>query len=255
MAGATRSSITSLRRFGPLFSPNDWELKNPKILATDSAKLLFQAYHNAPDGHVEITKCTIIFPYSGPAADADQRLRQSVILQAPEGATLQFDQPLDISQGKVSRLVKGRLNGRVTIRSDWKEPGPEDDLLVETSDIELTERTISTPQPVSFRWGPHFGHGRNMMIKLSAGSPKPGMERSATDVNGIDSFELQQVEQLHLDLGRGRRVTGRPPDGHAGGDHLPRRVPFRRRRPRGYLPRCRGRGAAQPDRSPGSSDL
>ena len=45
---------------------------------------------------------------------------------------LQFDQPLDLSRAKIGRLVGGQLNGKVIIRSDWKEPGPEDDLLIVT---------------------------------------------------------------------------------------------------------------------------
>ena len=87
---------------------------------------------------------------------------------------LQFDQPLDLGRGKIGRLVGGRLKGQVTIRSDWKEPGPEDDLLIDTRDIQLTEQTISTPNPVDFRWGPHFGRGQDMVIKLLAGQPRPG---------------------------------------------------------------------------------
>ena len=93
---------------------------------------------------------------------------------------LQFDQPLDLSRAKIGRLVGGQSKGQVTIRSDWKEPGPEDDLLIVTaSDIQLTEQTISTPNPVDFRWGPHFGRGQDMVIKLLAGPPQPGKEGPA----------------------------------------------------------------------------
>jgi len=137
--GANGAVDVPLRELQSLFPPGSWELKNPKILESDRATLLLQEYHNHNDGSVEIHPCTIVF------RDETQPLRQSVILEAPGGALLQFDQPLDINHAKIGRLVKGQLIGPVTIRSDWKEPGPEDDLLITTRDIQLTEKTIFHP--------------------------------------------------------------------------------------------------------------
>ena len=56
-----------LKQLEGLFPPDAWELKNPKILESDRAKLLFQRYKNFPDGRVELHPCTIVFPYEGPA--------------------------------------------------------------------------------------------------------------------------------------------------------------------------------------------
>ena len=107
---------------------------------------------------------------------------------------------MDLNRAKVGRLVGGRLNGKVRIRSDWKEPGPADDLLIVTDNIQLTENTIFTPNPVDFRWGPHFGRGRDMVIRLLAGRPQRGMEASGMNFAGIESFELRHIERLHLDM-------------------------------------------------------
>ena len=161
---------------------------------------------------MEIHPCTIVFPYEGPAESEAQRHRQTIILEAPDGAVLQFDQALDLGRAKVGRLVGGQLKGKVTIRSDWKEPGPEDDLLVTTRDVRLTEQTISTPNPVEFRWGPHFGRGQDMVIKLLAGAAKPGDATGGPNVAGIESFEIRHVERLHLDLGQvGEKGTSSTP--------------------------------------------
>ena len=198
--------IKSLKDF---FPPGAWELKDPMILESDRAKLLLQTYDNLGDGRVEIHPCTIVFPYEGPAESEAQRRRQTIILEAPDGAVLQFDQPLDLGRAKVGRLVGGQLKGKVTIRSDWKEPGPEDDLLITTRDVQLTEQTISTPNPVEFRWGPHFGRGQDMVIKLLAGQPSRATRAGGPNVAGIESFEIRHVERLHLDLGQaGRREEG-----------------------------------------------
>lgn len=183
-----------------LFPPNAWQLNNPLLLESDGgrAKLLCREYHNSPDGKLELTPCTIVFAHQG-HVDEEQRRRQAIILESP-GAVLQFDQPLDLKQAKIGRLVRGQLNGVVTIRSDWKEPGPADDLYIETTNIQLTEKTISTPETVKFRWGPHFGSGQDMLMKLVTGSPQPGMEQTGPNITGVESFELRRIERLHLDM-------------------------------------------------------
>ena len=199
--------VDSIKHF---FKHGAWELRDPTILECDGAKLIIQTYDNSRgDGTVEIHPCTIVFPYQGPAENEAQRHRQTIILEAPDGAVLQFDQPLDIGRAKVGRLVGGRLKGKVTIRSDWKEPGPEDDLLITTSDVRLTEQTISTPNPVDFRWGPHFGRGRDMVIKLLAGTGKPGDLAGGPNIAGIESFELRHVERLHLNLAQASERGGK----------------------------------------------
>ncbi len=195
-------TATSMRGFQSLFPPGSWELKDPKVLESDRAKLLLQNYKNCSDGTVEIHPCTIVIAHEGPAKDEAERLRQTVILEAPGGAILQFDQPIDINRAKIGRMVKGQLIGPVTIRSDWKDPGSADDLLIVTSDIQLTEKTISTQKPVDFRWGSHFGRGQDMMISLLTGPPKPNADMPGPNVTGIKWFELRHVERLHLELGQ-----------------------------------------------------
>jgi lipopolysaccharide export system protein LptA len=192
----------------PLFPAGALDPKKVSLLESGRSKLLFERYHNFPDGRVKIEPCTIVFAYDGPAENAAQRLRQSIILEAPKGALLQFDRPLDLKSVDPGRLIGGRLDGPVTIRSDWKEPGPEDDLRIVTKDIVLTEQAISTTSPVDFRWGPHFGRGQDMVIKLLAGRPQPGAENASPNVSGIESFELRHVERLHLEVGQAMRPRG-----------------------------------------------
>jgi hypothetical protein len=186
-----------------LFNPGDWETdrSKTKVLRSDRAKLLLQEYRNLGSGKVKIEPCTIVFEHDGPAENEAQRHRQSIILQA-EGAILQFDRPIDLRQPRESNLIGGQLDGPIRIRSDWKQPGPADDLLIVTSNVRLDKQTICTSEPVEFRWGPHFGSGQDMEIKLLSERPKPGRAASGLNVAGIESFELRHVERLHLDLGQ-----------------------------------------------------
>jgi hypothetical protein len=198
-----------IREIKPLFRPGDWEVasEKTKVLESDRAKLLFQDYTNLGEGRVEIKPCTIVFLYDGPAENEAQRIRQSIILQAPAGAVLQFDRALDLKQPREANLQGGQLNGDIVIRSDWKQPGPDDDLLITTKNIQLNKQSISTSERVDFRWGPHSGSGQDMEIKLLPGrSGAAGM-----DVAGIESFKLRHIERLHLELGQEpEKLLGEP---------------------------------------------
>jgi lipopolysaccharide export system protein LptA len=205
-----------------LFQPGDWETdrSKTKVLRNDRAKLLLQEYRVLGGGKVRITPCTMVFDYEGPAENEAQRHRQSIILQAPQGAILQFDRPLDLKQPREANLVGGELTGPVCIRSDWKQPGPDDDLRIVTSNVRLENQIISTSEPVEFRWGPHFGSGQDMQIKLLPDRPRPGRRHSGLNIAGIEWFEMRHIERLHLDLGqmdeKGMSAIGRNrPEGNS----------------------------------------
>jgi len=186
----------------PLFPPDAWELKTPKILESENVKLLMQKYRNLGGGRVELYPCTIIFNPNPAVTDRQQRNRQAVVLQVPQGAMLEFDGSLDLATAKIGRLVGGRLKGPITIRSNGKKPGNQDDLQITTRDVELTEQHVWTPHEVDFHLGPHYGRGRRMHIKLLGGKKPPGAGHRGPNISGIEFFEVRHVERLHLELGR-----------------------------------------------------
>jgi hypothetical protein len=201
----------------PLFPANAWQLdpEKTKVLESDRAKLLFQTYDTSQGGgKVVLTPCTIVFLSDGPAENEAQLIRQSIILEAPR-AILHFDHDLDLKQSNKANLLDGRLDGEIIIRSDWKQPGPEDDLLIVTKNVQLNKQSISTPERVRFNWGPHFGSGQDMEIKLLPGNSGA----SGLDVAGIASFELRHIERLHLELGpEGQKLLAAPAKTGAKGD-------------------------------------
>ena len=48
------------------------------------------------------------------------------------------------------------------------DPGPEDDLLVETADLEMNTRLLYTTRPVRFRLGQNMGGGHELEIRFLA---------------------------------------------------------------------------------------
>ena len=199
-----------LRELEGLFSPGSWELNDPQILESDRVKLLVQGYENRRDGSVKFDRCTIILAPDASVTDASERTRRTIILQASEGALLKFDPPLTLHGANLGglRLESGTLEGRVTIRSEGKSPGPEDDLLIVTRDVTLTEDEISTDHVVEFRMGRNHGSGSDMRISLQSGKNKS--KSRGLNINGIEWFELKRLKQLFLWLPPRQDIPGRP---------------------------------------------
>lgn len=205
-----RDSRPELEMLSVLFPAGSWELDNPKMLENDQFKLLIRDYRNLGDGRVELRPCTmVLLPEAEPDEDARQRMQRAIVLQAPHGALLSFDRPLNISRGDIGRLIAAQLIGPITIRGRGRLPGPEDDLELTTRDVQMNEQQVWTPHPVEFRWGPNHGRGQQMRITLRRGE-KTGAR--GPNIAGIEVFELAHIENLHIELGgsrgRGDRTVG-----------------------------------------------
>ena len=189
-----------------MFPPGDWRLDSPKILENDEVKLLFQKYTNLGDGKVKISPCTIIFTPPSENSRGPKSKRRRIILDAPDGALLQFDEPFNLSRAKVGRLRSGELAGRITIHSQGKLPGPEDDLSIVTREVKLTQERIWTSHAVDFRLGPNFGRGEGMLIKLLPDEDGRGGKKHGPNVGSLESFELRKLDRLHLEFA-GRKAA------------------------------------------------
>ena len=111
-----------------------------------------------------------------------------------------FDRPLNLRSGDmVGRPTSGRLLGKITITSPGDSDGPEDDLWISTRDVQLRTDRISTTNPVRFRYGASYGSGRNLVIRLQQDEERPGSIGEAPDIQGIESFELVELDGLHLE--------------------------------------------------------
>ncbi|HYW80899.1 MAG TPA: hypothetical protein VE890_15060, partial [Thermoguttaceae bacterium] len=224
-------------RFASLFPPNSWVLaETPKVLESDQGKLLFQKYKNldnpTADRHqVQLSPMAIVFtPEAEGATDAGaaaasengtetpdtqdpdaENRQQAIVLEAPEGAVLDFDEPLRLSRMQFGRLIGGRLVGPVTIRSEGKLPGPEDDLRITTTGVQLTEEYIKTSSAVEFRFGPHYGRGHGMTIKLAPDAEPRRKGSKGPNIGGVESFEMQHIERLCLEMSEAELASDQGP--------------------------------------------
>ena len=175
-----------------LFSPGSWELDQPKIFPTEDCTILVKDYKPTRDGKLELTPCTLIFYATsgkGPAAK-----RRPIVLQAPQGAVIQFDRPLDFARAEFGKLVGGSLPGEITIFSPATAPGAHDRLHLTTRNIHIDKQRVYTTEEVVFNYGDSHGRGRDLTIALL---PKDA-EDPNSGIGGVRSLKLEHIERLHL---------------------------------------------------------
>lgn len=207
IAGARDARSHERKQLERWFPPGSWELTTEMVLETPRGKLLLKDYETLPGGWLKFRPCTMVFLPDAGQGDPRQP-SQPVILQVPEGAELQFDETLDLGKGKIGNLVAGKLLGRFTIRSDQKQPGPEDDLLIVARDAELKDNRVVSPYPIEFRLGPNQGSGSDVEIDLGAGTIGGKKEEGGLRLEGIKSFTLKRDVIVLLDAGRGSLLGG-----------------------------------------------
>ncbi|MBI3838512.1 MAG: hypothetical protein HY288_11345 [Planctomycetia bacterium] len=197
-AGRTRTLAVS-----KYFEEGRWELKEPAIWESDQTQLLFKSIEPQPDGKVRLNPCTVLF-----FPKNRDETTQPIIMQADEGAVMEFDQPIvlkSVDLGK-RQLVGGDLKGPIKIRRKESRPAARDDLAIDTRDITLIKDRLWTPHPVQFRFGRNRGIGREMEILLAAadGSVASAGLRGGT----MRTLELKRDVKMQLELGAGPLAAG-----------------------------------------------
>lgn len=174
------------------FPPGHWCLQQPPIAFENGQALVVvdgvEKYTQSDDGKLRVPKCVIVF-FPRPRDRTAAPPRDAIILDPSGGATLQMEERLDPAVSSFGRMQFGQLLGDLTVRSDMREPGPQDDLLITTRDLYMNEDLIQTTEPVELRLGQHLGRGRGLEIRfLPSESASPSAD---TPIYGqLDSLEV-----------------------------------------------------------------
>ena len=121
---------------------------------------------------------------------------------------LKLDSPLDLKTGRMGKIIGGKLVGEVNIFSQNRLPGPEDDLHIRTSQVELSNARLVTDDMVHFRLGPHAGRGRRLRIDLEQKENAKGMD----GLSGVKSLELLEEVWMRMLAGADLLQTPTPPE-------------------------------------------
>lgn len=194
------------KEFVPLFPAEAWERTTEllKILSNDEMIVLYETREELPENIIKISPCTILRLGGDATMSREERLRQSVMIRTPEYALLELDGPLGLEGGGSTKIQRGELVGTVTITSDMKEPGPEDDLRVVSKNVVITEKpaltTIRTFSAVDFRLAENEGRGEMLTIEMAQENPsKPDSPKTLSKVELLTLHELTLNAGMKLD--------------------------------------------------------
>jgi hypothetical protein len=196
-AAAIRArSDQRLASLGDVLPQGSWELDDPIMLESRQMRLLFKNYHTLPDGRVNLVPCTLVVLPDRNRVGEGQAEGRTIVLRAPQGAVLEFDEPIDLRQGRLAKLVGGSLRGQVTIRGTPSAPNVEDDIEIVTRDVELAELEVRTNEEVQFRYGRSTGSGRALVAALM---PRPGANEHGPNIGGVDTIRIDRDVRMRLE--------------------------------------------------------
>lgn len=194
------------------FPPDAWERNEPTVLETDKGMLLIKEYKQLDEKHLQLKPCTLVLQTtSDDKHDKDRRDGDTsyVLLQAPEGAVLDFDGATNPARGQFGRIQGGTLNGPVTIRSPDRRPGDEDYLRLQTGNVQIAQDRIVAPHEVEFRYGQSHGSGRDLIVRM-----EPAEEGKEPKLGKLKTLELVHVDKIDVRLDAldelGRTDGGKP---------------------------------------------
>jgi hypothetical protein len=184
----------SIKQYEPLlqayFPTDHWCLLQtpPKIIDNGQTMIVFDGLTQSPSGELRIPRVAVVF-FPGLRDRGAKPPRDAIIMEPANGATMQMDQQVGKRFGTMGRMQYGQLLGNVVVRSDMKEPGPQDDLLIETKDLYMNQDFIRTTEAVTMVLGQHQGRGRGMVIRFfkTKSTPSSG---PTTLFGRLDSLEI-----------------------------------------------------------------
>src|SRR4051794_15856529 len=211
-----RNAVSKYQRLLRNYFPaNHWtQARPPKIFAngTEQVMLVIDDYTRRQVGgdkddstQVDIKQFAMLMFPTPPHGDVAAP-RDAIVLEAQQGARLLFDD-FHPELGRIGQIIRGVFPGPIVIRSDMHDPGPEDDLLVETSDLQMNTKLLYTAAPVRFRMGQTVGGGRELEIRFLADEHSPGKD-SGMKVAGFDSLEIRREVRMRMQLDTASLMPG-----------------------------------------------
>jgi hypothetical protein len=196
------------------FVEGSWQRNSPKVLETPRGILVFKNWEQLSDTRWRISPLTILIPQGDSSGTATGNgtsestaghvpARRAIFVENPQGAEIQFREAIDLTSGKPPPpVVGGQLNGPIRIYAPPRASG-EDELLIDTRDLRIDRKMISTTQAVTMKIGRSRIEGRDLSIHLDnsllATGDKPGPKEEAP-FEGLDFLELIYVDRVDIDL-------------------------------------------------------
>lgn len=195
-AGSYRPTLSKRKKalFGRLFPQDHWAHHTPRILETEQALLIVKDWHPRGKGLWHLVPCAVVlFP-----GKEDRSGRGAIVLEAPQGARLQFDEKSDLLRAKIGKLLYGRIDGPVRIHGNGQRSAPDDDLHIVTRDLKITDNLVRSDAAVDFRIGPHQGHATGLEIRMMVSQSAARAPSESVPSATVRWIELKKDIRLQL---------------------------------------------------------
>ncbi len=213
--------------FSGLFPPGAWQLENPKVLEASWGTLLFERWERDQPDRWRVAPVTVVLRRQGEAQDESARHESPIILDAPEGAIVEFAEPMNVITGTTPSIKGGQLigevhihnlarhdavlpldgsalgaNGRVSDGGMIASPKPDSRAFhLVTRNVRIDSRQIRSAEEVALQLAGAVMRGRDLTIHLAGGGTIAPAR--ATPLSVLDSLELIYLDELRVPLPEG----------------------------------------------------
>lgn len=191
-----------------VFPADSWQRDRPKVLQASWGMLLFEQWQQVAADRWQVAPVSVVLRRDADEGASDGKLaglqggEGTIILDAPEGAIVEFAEPLNMLTSGSPRIKGGQLLGAVHIHSQASAEHPEEALDLRARNVRIDSRQIRSAEPIELRVGGMRFSGRDLTIHLAGGGTIPtGMRNSPLSV--LDSMELIYLHDLSVPLPEG----------------------------------------------------
>ncbi|RMF45364.1 MAG: hypothetical protein D6753_00305 [Planctomycetota bacterium] len=186
-----------------IFPEGSWQRRNPKLILTHRGVLLAQRWQQIDPQTWQLQPLTIVLPVTaaGRQALASRRFESLAhedlwIITAGSGAQIHFDEPLDITSGRVPQVVQGTLGGAIELSRRTSAGQPQ--WRIRTHDLVIDDGQLSTPNEVLIEWNNSRVVGRELRLTVHNTELATGNSRSAW--GPLDQLDLYKIESVDIAL-------------------------------------------------------
>lgn len=188
------------------FPEGSWQTRKPMFINTDKGILLFDKWELVNEKTYELKPLTMILPLSKTARQAIQENQPDAVLQhdmwivsAQQGATIHFEEPPNLTNGTVPKIVFGRLSGEIELTRKVANELGKRPWSLRTNDLTIDQRELSTQSAVSIQWNDSLIQGRALKVLLR-GDLLGSQSDASAGWGPLDELELYHVDKIDIAL-------------------------------------------------------
>lgn len=195
------------RWWSGLFEASDWQVKQPTVVQNSNGVLLAETWQQVDQKTWRLTPLTLVLTQGNinDSTTEDPATDQTVwIVSAQRGATIHFDQPLDLKSGQVPSIQRGQLEGAILIQRVSLADPHSPSLQLSTQNVSIDRRRIWTQDEVVVQSPQTLIRGRVLRISLLSDilskRTEPRDENSEPRFGPLEEIELLQLNEFRMNL-------------------------------------------------------